>query len=229
MTMAYRPVTKGRNTPPFTAEGGDVEYWHNRVAAGVTDELVAALVRAGYGYVINGGSATTPITGAGAYVSTTPDMDILVPSNKAFIPLVITVGYETIGTSLLLEVIMRAGLGGAQGTTTVVTPVNMDTGRSNDSGLTCFSPSSSATLMTQNLQDLFHDQQTLAITKTAGSATVSATDPSKFVYRAKDEGVYHILRAGNGLNARLNVWMASNGPTGFIICKGLSLPVEWFG
>ena len=57
--------------------------------------------------------------------------------------------------------------------------------------------------------------------------TVAAFDRNKYVYRARDEGVYHILRAGNNLQARLNIWGASQGPTLFITVKGLSIPVEW--
>ena len=201
--------------------------WYGKLGEGITEEKIQALVNAGYGYVIQGGSLTTPITGAGAYVSTTPDMDILVPTNKAFIPLVISVGFEIIGTSLLLEVIAAMGLGGTQGAATSVTPLNMDSSKGDESGLICRSPSTGAVLMTQRVQDIFHEQETLAITKTAGSATAAAFDRNKYVYRAKDEGVYHILKAGNNLQARLNVWGAAQGPTLFITVKGLSVPVEW--
>lgn len=205
---------------------GDIP-WYGRLGEGITDEKVQALINAGYGYQIQGGEITTPITGAGAYIATTPDMDILVPTDKAFIPLVINVGYETIGTSLLLEVISLAGLGGAQGGATVVLPKNLDTSRSDSSGLICRSPSTGATLMTKNVTDISHDQETLAITKSAGSATVAAFDRNKYVYRAKDEGFYHILKAGLGLQARLNVWGAAQGPTLFITVKALCVPVEW--
>ena len=201
--------------------------WYGKLGEGITEEKIQALVNAGYGYVIQGGSLTTPITGAGAYVSTTPDMDILVPTNKAFIPLVVNVGYEIIGTSLLLEVIVLAGVGGTQGATTAVTPTNMNTAIGNESGLICRSPSTGAVLPTERLTDISHDQETLAITKTAGSATVAAFDRNKYIYRAKDEGVYHVLQAGNNLQARLNVWGASQGPTLFITVKGLSVPVAW--
>lgn len=205
---------------------GDVP-WYGKLGAGISEDKIQALINAGFGYVIQGGSLTTPITGNGAYVSTTPDMDILVPTDKAFIPLVVNVGYETIGTSLLLEVIVLAGLGGSQGAATAVTPVNMDTSRGNTSGLTCRSPSTGAVLPTTNLQDISHDQETLAITKTAGSATVAAFDRNKYIYRAKDEGMYHILKAGFNLQARLNIWAAAQAPTVFITVKGLCVPVEW--
>lgn|SRR3990167_3029214 len=206
---------------------GDKVPWYGKLGNGISEDKVQALVNAGYGYSIQGGSRTTPITGAGAYVATTPDMDILVPAEKAFIPLVVSVGYEIVGTSLLLEVIVTAGLGGTQGATTVVTPTNLNTGKPDESGLICRSPSTGAVLMTDRLTDLSHDQETLAITKTAGSATVAAFDRNKYVYRARDEGVYHILKAGNNLQARLNVWGASQGPTLFITVKGLCVPVEW--
>lgn len=221
--MDIQEKIEQRLTPVLDGE----RPWYTKLGEGITEGKIQALVNAGYGYNIQGGSLTTPITGAGAYVATTPDMDILVPSDKAFIPLVVTVGYETIGTSLLLEVIIAAGLGGSQGAATAVTPVNMNTGYSNTSGLTCRSPSTGAVLMTSGLFDISHDQETLAITKTAGSATVAAFDRNKYVYRAKDEGVYHVLKSAQNLSARLNVWAASQAPTVFIIVKGVCVPVEW--
>ena len=74
------------------APDGEVP-WYGKLGQGITEDKLQALVNAGYGYAIHGGTRTTPITGAGAYVATTPDMDILVPAEKAFIPLVINVGY----------------------------------------------------------------------------------------------------------------------------------------
>lgn len=206
----------------------DDRPWYGRLGEGVTDTKVQALINAGYGYVLAGGTATTPITGAGAYVSTTPDMDILVPTAKAFIPLVVSVEYETIGTSLLLEVIVQAGLGGTFATGgTAITPVNMDSSRGNESGLSCQSPASSAVLPTTRVTEIFHATETLAITKTAGSATVAAFDRNTYVYRAREEGCYHIIKGAEGLFARMNVWGASQGPTLFILVKGLCVPEEW--
>ena len=120
--------------------------WYGRLGEGINESKVQALINAGYGYVLVGGVQSTPITGAGAYVSTTPDMDIKVPDDKALIPLTIRVQYETIGTASPLEPIATVGLGGTFATGgTAITPKNMDTSKGNGSGLLCQSPASSAT------------------------------------------------------------------------------------
>lgn len=228
MATSVRRVGTAKAAPVSVSEGAEIEYWQTRLGAGINDELVNALVKAGYGYIIQGGSATTPITGAGVYVNTTPDMDILVPSSKAFIPLYICVKYETVGTNGIQEVIATAGTGGTQGAATAVTPVNLNTAFGNESGLTARSPSTGATLMSAKTHDIWTSGVPVGVTKTTASATASVLDDSsRFEYNARSEGVYHILQASDSLNARLNIWMGGQAPTGFIIVKGLVVPVSF--
>lgn len=214
---------------------GDNRPWYGKLGAGITEDKVQALINAGYGVIINGGIQSTPITGAGVYVSTTPDMDILVPTDKAFIPLVIDVVYEAVGLTGIQEVFALAGLGGTFATAGTLLVANdsgqgirnMDMSRTDQSGLTVRSPASSAVLPTQRFGEIWRASKQQGITKTAESATVSSFDLAKFTYSAKLEGVYHVLKAGLNLQARLNIWMGGQAPTGFIMVKGLSVPVEW--
>ena len=113
-------------------------------------------------------------------------------------------------------------------TTTAVTPVNMDTSKSNSSGLLCQSPASSAVLMTDNLTDIWRDGVPNVSVKT-DSGTVSVKDhPFRYLYSAREEGAYHIVKGQGGtLFARLNVWAAHQAATAFIIVKVLSVPKEW--
>lgn len=212
----------------FPILGGGIP-WYGKLGEGITDEKVQALINAGYGYVLVGGVQSSPITGAGAYVSTTPDMDIKVPDDKAFIPLSILVQYETIGTASPLECFATMGLGGTFATGgTAIIPKNMDVSRGNGSGLLCQSPASSAVLPTDNLTDIWRNGVPNVSVKT-DSGTVSVKDhPFHFKYNAKDEGFYHILKGQGGtLFARLNVWAAHQAATAFIIVKGLSIPKEF--
>lgn len=202
--------------------------WYGKLGEGVTEQKIQALINAGYGYVLNGGVQTTPITGAGAYVSTTPDMDIQVAEDRAFIPLVILAQAETIGTVTPLEIIATVGTGGtfATGGTAIVAK-NMDTSKGNSSGLLCQSPASSAVLMTGAAHDIWRHGVPNVSVKT-DSGTVSVKDhPFQFKYSAREEGFYHILKSSASGLARLNVWVAHQAMTCFIIVKGVSVPKEW--
>ena len=165
----------------------DAIPWYGKLGEGVTEEKIQALINAGYGYVLVGGVQSTPITGAGAYVSTTPDMDIKVPDDKAFIPISILVQLETIGTVSPLECFATVGLGGTFATGgTAITPKNMDTSKSDSSGLLCQSPASSAVLPTVNLTDIWRNGVPNVSVKT-DSGTVSVKDhPFQFKYSAKE-------------------------------------------
>ena len=203
--------------------------WYGRLGEGINESKVQALINAGFGYVLVGGVQSTPITGAGAYVSTTPDMDIKVADDKAFIPLIILVQLETIGTVSPLECFATAGLGGTFATGgTKIDPKNMDTSKSDGSGLLCQSPASSAVLPTVNLTDIWRHGVPNVSVKT-DSGTVSVKDhPFQFKYSAREEGIYHILKGQGGtLFARLNIWAAHQAATAFIIVKGLSVPKGW--
>ena len=208
---------------------GDNIPWYGRLGEGITEEKVQALINAGYGYIFNGGVQTTPITGAGAYVSTTPDMDLLIPDDKAFIPLSVLVQCETIGTVSPLEVLVSAGLGGTFATGgTKIDPRNMDTSRGDSSGMSCQSPASSAVLPTKNFGEIWRGGVPGVSVKT-DSGTVSVKDhPFQFKYSAKEEGVYHVLKGQGGtLFARMNIWVAHQAMTCFIITKGVCIPKEW--
>jgi len=203
--------------------------WYGRLGEGVNEAKIQALINAGFGYLFVGGVQSTPITGAGAYVSTTPDMDILVPDDKAFIPLSILVQYETIGTVSPLECFATAGLGGTFATGgTAITPKNMDISKGNSSGMSCQSPASAAVLPTMNLGDIWRAGVPGVSVKT-DSGTVSVKDhPFQFKYSAREEGIYHILKSQGGtLFARLNIWAAHQAATVFIIVKGVCVPKDW--
>ena len=202
--------------------------WYGKLGEGITEEKIQALINAGYGYVLNGGVQSTPITGAGAYVSTTPDMDIQVAEDRAFILLSILVQAETIGTVSPLEVIALVGTGGTFATGgTAILAKNMDTSKGNSSGLLCQSPASSAVLPTGGAHDIWRAGVPNVSVKT-DSGTVSVKDhPFQFKYSAKEEGVYHILKSGVAGQARLNIWVAHQAMTAFIIVKGVSVPKEW--
>ena len=166
--------------------------------------------------VIHGGTLTTPITGAGVYVSTTPDLDVKIPAGVLAVPLFLQVNYETVGTSGIQECFAIAGVGGTFATGgTSVTPVNARLDLSNTWGITAQSPASSAVLPTGNIEEFFRNSPPMGITKTSQSATVSSIDPYRMVWSARESGLFpHCYSTTT--HTRINVWMGGQAPTGFI-------------
>lgn len=88
-------------------------------------------------FVANGGTASSPVTFAGAYDADGPDFVIDVPDGTTIVPLAINIHYQTVGTTLLLETFASvSGTLGAVSAGTSVTPVNIRTGNSSSSGCT---------------------------------------------------------------------------------------------
>ena len=184
-----------------------------------TADWLARMALEGRMYTANAGLGTAPFTGGGAYVNTAPDVDMSVPSGALVIPVRIEVVFETWGTGLLAEVVAVYGKGGviAPTSATAVTPVNHRLDIGNDSGVTIVSDGTGATYMTPaaSIIEFWRPTSKFAITKTAGSATVSADDPSRFEWSALATGVWPIMYATDGIT-RLNIFASAQAPTLFI-------------
>ena len=203
----------GSSAPSYLAQRGLLD------GTAFNADWLARMALEGRMYTANAGTGTAPFTGGGAYVNTAPDLDMSVPSGMLIIPVVIEVVFETWGTALLAEVVAAYGKGGviAPTSATAVTPVNHRLDLGNDSGVTVVSDGTGATYMTPaaSIIEFWRPTSKFAITKTAGSATVSADDPSRFVWSALSSGVWPIMYATDGIT-RLNVFASSQAPTLFI-------------
>ena len=168
-------------------------------------------------YTLHAGTGTAPITGAGVYVNTTPDVDMSVPVNTCIVITKVVVNYETVGTSGIQECVAVIGKGGVITPTSfdAVTIVNHRLDLTNDSGVTAGSTGTGATYMTSNVLEFFRNSPPMGITKTSQSATVSSIDPYRFEWSALATGDWPIMYATDGIT-RLNVFMGGQAPTGFI-------------
>lgn len=182
-----------------------------------TADWLARQSAAGKMFTYHSGTGTAPNTFAGAYVNTTPDLDLSVPAGVLCIPIALTVQFETYGTSLLAEVIAAAGVGGviAPTSATAAAGKNHRLDLGDTSGLTCVTDGTGATYMTSNVVEFFRDGAQFAISKTSASATVSSQDQVKFTWRALETGNWVHMYAPNSIT-RLNIHAASQGGTGFI-------------
>jgi len=116
------PNTQGPNAGLINQHGtpDGAAYVENRMEGWVRKGLV---------FTANAGTATTPITFAGAYDADGPDLVVDVPDGTSIIPLFLSVTYEAVGTTLLLETFASAsGTLGAVVTGTAVTPRSMRVG-----------------------------------------------------------------------------------------------------
>lgn len=166
-------------------------------------------------YVANGGSASSPITFAGAYDADGPDFVIDVPDGTTIQPLYIHVQYEAVGTTLLLETFASIS-NSLAGTCTVtggaaVTPRNLRTGVSTASGCTVNSAVDAAgcTAQTGRIYELRLGGFELA---EAMAATEPGWPERNWKWSAKEYGIYPTID-GEG---SLFVHAASQAGTGFI-------------
>jgi len=200
-----------------------------RDGAAVTQDWLLSAAVEGRVFVANAGTVTTPITwAAGTIVTTTPDFDLSVPAGTLVIPVEIRVYMEAFGSSAQFETMAAAGTGGAQAGLTSITPKNLRADAPNASVCTAGSDGTGATYMTGNVSEFWRDGQQFAMTKTAASATVAASDPNLFIWRYSDSGVAPVLYSSSAAS-RLNVFAAGQAGTGFITVTWVELPQAAIG
>uniref|UniRef100_A0A6M3LQR6 Uncharacterized protein n=1 Tax=viral metagenome TaxID=1070528 RepID=A0A6M3LQR6_9ZZZZ len=86
-----------------TENGKLASFWATLDGAGVTEELVQALVADGRVFHARVGEATTPVTLDASWANTDPDLSMDIPSGVTVIPLRVAVIYEAFGTDAVVE------------------------------------------------------------------------------------------------------------------------------
>jgi hypothetical protein len=210
LTPSVRVLGAGSATQPVPIKGMKDGTIFNA-------DWLARMALEGRMYTIHAGTGTAPITGAGVYVNTTPDLDMSVPANQVVIPTKLVVNYETVGTSGIQECVAAIGVGGVLAPTSqdAVSIVNHRLDLSNASGVTAVATATGATYMTSNVLEFFRNSPPMGITKTSQSATVTSIDPYRFQWSALETGDWPIMYNTSSIT-RLNVFMGGQAPTGFI-------------
>jgi hypothetical protein len=182
-----------------------------------TSQWLQKMALEGRMYSYHSGTGTAPNTFAGAYVNTTPDLDLSVPAGVVAIPISLTVQFETYGTILLTEVIGAIGVGGviAPTSATAVPGKNHRLDLGDLSGLTCVSDGTGATYMTSNVVEFFRDGHQGDVSVSAVATGDQASNLAKFQWSALQSGVWPIMYNPSGI-CRLNVHACSQAGTGFI-------------
>lgn len=170
----------------------------------------------GHTYTFNAGTRSTPITGNGVYVATTPDLAVNIPAGILCIPTHLEIVYEAVGTSGIQEILALAGHGGTFPTTgTVVTPANHRGDLGDQSGLTARQVASVGVLPTLNVNEFFRHSVPQGITKTSQSATVSSIDPYRFEWDVVATNKWCYIYNPSSIG-QIWVYMGGQAPTGFI-------------
>lgn len=161
-------------------------------------------------FVANGGTGSSPATFAGAYDANGPDFVIEVPDGTTIVPLAINITFQTVGTTLLCEVIASVSTtAGAVTAATSVTPRNLRTGNSSGSGCTVNVAIDAAGSATQSnpyefIRQGFQLVEDMAATEDWQERTWN--------WSAKESGVYPVL---DGVSS-LFIHAAAQAGVGFI-------------
>lgn len=181
-----------------------------------TADWLARMALEGRMYTINHGTGTAPVTSAGAYVNTTPDLDISNPAGQICIPVAVNIGVEAYGTTALFESVCAVGVGG------VITPTSAETATvvnhrldlPNNSGLTAVGTGTGATYMTSNVVEFARHQIDKAVT--IGTADDDSTNHAdQYNWSALATGQWYVMYHPSSIT-RMNVFMSCQGTTGFI-------------
>lgn len=211
----YSEVNQG--TPWTIPDGQGGKTRLNRQGALVIQDEIAQAAKDGRIFCINAGTVTTPLTfGGGATIDVTkPQLWVSVPAGTSIIPLSLVVYAEAFGTSAQFECNAQVGTGGSRTSGgALIAPTNMRSDAPYTSTVTAYNGVSSPVFVgsTTNVSEFWRNGQQFAITKSAGSATASASDPNRFVWHWKLADWAPVLVDAS----QLAVHVAGQAVTGFI-------------
>lgn len=170
-------------------------------------------------------SVTTATTWtAAASIDITKSMFMaIVPSGYAIIPMNIEVYYETFGTDAQMELQALIGTGGSRTSgMTAITPVCTRSDIGGAGNTACWAGGNTTVTVgpTAKINYFWRTGLQFAITKTASSATVSATDPYRFTWSALAESSFNIA----GPDSQLVINQGSQAGTGFVKVQYIEVP-----
>lgn len=223
--MADVRYITAQSTPSVKSSDGDyLALQGTRDGALFSADWFLARAMEGRMFGVNIGAGTTPVTGNGALVTTTPDLHLYVPTTVAVIPAQIVVKYEAIGTESEMEVVALASKtadSAVTGTALTIYNMRMDAPvaslctatRTVTAGLT--DPAAG------NRLEFFRAGHPLADTP-----ATTENDRNEHVYKwaAMTNGVPPIIY-GDG---SLSLWAASQAATHFIFFSWVELPISRF-
>ena len=208
-----------------TPDGQGAVERFNRRGEQVTSEFVFQAALDGRLFVASAGALTTPVTfAATATIDVTkPVIWGSVPSGTTIIPVAIVLYMEAFGINAQCEFEAKVGTGGSRTSGgTLVTATNMRSDAPNTSQVTWYQGDATPVFVgsTTNVSRFWRDGEQFAITKTTASATASASDPHKFVWKLLDSYTAPVAVGAS----QIAVHQGSNAGTGFCDVYYVELP-----
>ena len=127
--MSDNRVLAQSSPAPSTAGGPDrLAAWGTPQGAAVVGSEWDALVAGWLVFTVQAGTASSPVSSAGAFATTTPDLLLDIPDGTSIRPIFMSIHYETPGSTQLRESFASVSTTlGAQSGGTAITPRSMRT------------------------------------------------------------------------------------------------------
>ena len=194
----------------------------------INEAVLQQYMTEGYGYIVNGGVGTTPITFAGVYDANGPDLHVNVPENTTIIPYHINVVFDAVGTETTMEITGLASSTGdisVTGTGATIKPIRLDA-PSADSLCTATVAVDAAGVTDPNagtFYEFWRYARPLTDTVASGENDRIAL---VFSWTAFKDGPPPIITGTATTGAALVVYAASQAGTGFITASWAEIPTS---
>lgn len=197
----------------------------------VSHDSLLHLAMEGRMFTANSGTATTPVTFAGAYDADGPDFYLRVPNGTTVIPVSLQVTFEAVGTESTMEIIgLASNTGDASVTGTALTVYNnrVDAPRASVCTATGSVDAGGVTDPNAgNFIEFWRRQRPLTDTVASGE---NDRHELNFTWSVLSDGPPPIIVGNNTAGgSALAVYAASQAGTGFITATWLELPSSNIG
>lgn len=202
-------LAKKAISPTRDPEGTLGALWATLDGAGVTEELVQALVADGRVFHARVGSATGLITLDGTWANTDPDISMAIPAGLTVIPLKIAVVYEQFGTDALVETMtLISQTPGAESAGTLFDSVNYRLRHTRGSQARVYVAPTVTSGYTGTYFELYRNCQQTAGNQAAGEGGI----PYRYEWNYKKHPPAPMVEG----DAQMATWGVSNAAKGFI-------------
>ena len=220
---------ESRIDPSFSGgDGGLQAVQGDRLGAIFTLDELRRLQLGGRGYAANGGTATTPITFAGAYDADAPDLHIHVPNLTSIIPTSIEVLFEAVGTESTMEIIaLASNTGDSTATGTAATAKNLHIGSTNTSNCTVTVAVDAAGITDPNAGSFYEFWRNGRPLTDTVATTENDRHELHWRWSVWNDGPLVAIDGAALAGSALAVYCASQAGTGFIVVSWVEVPTTW--
>ena len=202
-------LARKATTPIRDVDGTPGELWATLDGAGVTEELIQALVADGRVFHARVGSASSEVTLDATWANTDPDISMAVPAGITVIPLRIAVVYQAFGSDALVETMtLISQTTGAESAGTLFTSVNYRLRHTRESQVRVYTGPTVTSGYTGTYFELYRNCQQNAGTQAAGEGGI----PYRYEWNYKKHPPAPFVEG----SAQMATWAVGQASKGFI-------------